>query len=105
MSLFRYRPLSTPRSTRLLSIAEADNNGSRILTCYLTEVSLDSPSLNYYALSYTWGDPSQTTRILVNGEWLVVRLNIEDCLRHLQLDLYSCQQESPTPVPLDRRFT
>ncbi|KAL7755492.1 hypothetical protein ACKLNR_014590 [Fusarium oxysporum f. sp. zingiberi] len=111
MSLFRYRPLSTPRSTRLLSIAEADNNGSRILTCYLTEVSLDSPSLNYYALSYTWGDPSQTTRILVDGEWLVVRLNIEDCLRHLRLNLYCCdrqcvcQKESQAPVPLDHQFT
>ncbi|KAH7240303.1 heterokaryon incompatibility protein-domain-containing protein [Fusarium redolens] len=89
MSLFRYRPLSTPRSIRLLSIAEADNSGSPILTCYLTEVSLDSPSLNYYALSYTWGDPSRTTRILVNGEWLV-------CV---------CQKESQTPVPLDHRFT
>ncbi|KAJ0155939.1 Uncharacterized protein HZ326_1884 [Fusarium oxysporum f. sp. albedinis] len=110
MSL-RYRPLSTPRSIRLLSIAEADNSGSRILTCYLTEVSLDSPSLNYYALSYTWGDPLRTTRILVNGEWLVVRLNIEDCLRHLRLYLYGCDRhsvchkESPTLVPLDRRLT
>ncbi|KAL5600603.1 hypothetical protein FOVSG1_008415 [Fusarium oxysporum f. sp. vasinfectum] len=111
MSLFKYRPLSTPRSIRLLSIAETDNSSSRILTCYLTEVSLDSPYLDYYALSYTWGDPSQTTRILVNGEWLVVRLNIEDCLRHLRLNLYccdrqcSCQKHSPTPVPLDHRFT
>ncbi|KAJ9424452.1 heterokaryon incompatibility protein-domain-containing protein [Fusarium oxysporum] len=90
MSL-RYRPLFTPRSIRLLSIAEADNSGSRILTCYLTEVSLDSPSLNYYALSYI--------------------LNIEDCLRHLRLYLYGCDRhsvchkESPTLVPLDRRLT
>lgn len=111
MSSFTYRPLSTPRSIRLLSIAEVEDSGSSFLTCYLTEVSLDSPILNYRALSYTWGDPARTTRILVNGEWLVVRLNIEDCLRHLRLNLYccdrqcGCQKESQTPVPLDDRFT
>ncbi|EWG48728.1 hypothetical protein FVEG_16315 [Fusarium verticillioides 7600] len=111
MSSFRYKPLSTPRSIRLLSIAEAVNSGSGVLTCYLTEVSLNSPILNYRALSYTWGDPERTTRIIVNGEWLVVRLNIEDCLRHLRLNLYCCnrlcicQQESQIPVPLDHRFT
>ncbi|KAF5652147.1 heterokaryon incompatibility (HET) domain protein [Fusarium sp. NRRL 25303] len=89
MSLFRYRPLSTPRSIRLLSIAEVENSGGSVLTCYLTEVSLDSPILDYRALSYTWGDPARTTRILVNGEWLVC----------------ACQKESEIPVPLDHQFT
>ncbi|CVK96006.1 uncharacterized protein FMAN_13926 [Fusarium mangiferae] len=100
-----------PTILRLLSIAELDNSGSSVLTCYLTEVSLDSPILNYRALSYKWGVSARTTRILVNGEWLVVRLNIEDFLRHLRLNLYcwdrqcGCQKESQTPVPLNDRFT
>ncbi|KAF5704872.1 heterokaryon incompatibility (HET) domain-containing protein [Fusarium globosum] len=89
MSSFTYRPLSTPRFIRLLSIAEVEDIGSSFMTCYLTEVSLDSPILNYRALSYTWGDPARTTCILVNGEWLVC----------------GCQKESQTPVPLDGRFT
>ena len=44
---------------------------------------------DYLALSYTWGDPSNTRKILVNGEQLVVTQNVEACLRALRKKDYT----------------
>ncbi|KIM98268.1 hypothetical protein OIDMADRAFT_69443, partial [Oidiodendron maius Zn] len=38
----------------------------------------------YTALSYTWGDPTVTKEILVNGKPLQVTTNLESALRHLR---------------------
>ncbi|KAH8588487.1 heterokaryon incompatibility protein-domain-containing protein [Bisporella sp. PMI_857] len=38
----------------------------------------------YAALSYTWGDPTVTKGILVNGKPLQVTANLESALRHLR---------------------
>ncbi|KAI9772823.1 MAG: hypothetical protein M1840_008705 [Geoglossum simile] len=39
---------------------------------------------DYMALSYTWGDPTVTREILVNGYSMRVTKNVEDCLRVLR---------------------
>src|SRR5579862_6032116 len=39
---------------------------------------------DYMALSYTWGDPTVTREILVNGHVMRVTRNVEECLRVLR---------------------
>lgn len=54
MEEYRYPPLPTPTSIRLLRTAKRDESG--LLQCSLKTVDLeDSPW--YYAFSYTWGNP------------------------------------------------
>ncbi len=43
---------------------------------------------DYMALSYTWGDPSLTREILLNGNSLRVTANVEACLRVLRAKAY-----------------
>lgn len=51
--------------------------------CILEVASLqDDPQ--YYALSYTWGDPKDTRQIMVNGAARDVTRNLESALRHLR---------------------
>lgn len=41
--------------------------------------------VNYYALSYTWGDPQPLSEVIVNGPRMTVRQNLEKALRALRL--------------------
>jgi Heterokaryon incompatibility protein (HET) len=76
-----YRPLDkATREIRLLTILPGDNNST--LACSLKYVSLnDHP--RYAALSYTWGDPSITQEILVNGQTFAATVNLVAALHHV----------------------
>ncbi|CZT43758.1 uncharacterized protein RSE6_03840 [Rhynchosporium secalis] len=55
-----------------------------LVACTLSHASLvDRPV--YDALSYTWGDASLTTPILIDGSIVEVTKNLEAALRHLRL--------------------
>ena len=76
---FEHDPL--PDSTthfRLLHVSRGDFG--QHVECELSSWPIDdAPS--YYAISYTWGDPADTTEITVNGKPLVVRQNCEYVLQ------------------------
>jgi hypothetical protein len=112
MTTYSYEHLSTKRSIRMLTLHEPMDDGNPTISCSLVEVSLDGPSLCYQALSFVWGAPSPTSRILVNGAQLDVTRNLEDALRHLRTNrLYCCDrqcvcyQEHDEPSPLECHFT
>lgn len=73
VSAFEHDPL--PDSTthfRLLHILRGDFGQHAECEISLWPID-DAPS--YYAISYTWGDPADTTEITVNGKPLAVRRN------------------------------
>ncbi|KAI0105339.1 heterokaryon incompatibility protein-domain-containing protein [Nemania sp. FL0031] len=56
------------------------------IRCILKEVDLthQNKSLLYQALSYVWGDPAETTPILVNGHEFQATRNLNDALHQLR---------------------
>ncbi|CZR65847.1 uncharacterized protein PAC_15747 [Phialocephala subalpina] len=91
---FRYQPLPTPTSIRLLKVEDADNS-SDFIHASLVVVDLDQ-NPQFDALSYTWGNPftssdrqleqyyQRTTTILCNNQRLSVKQNLLDALRRLR---------------------
>jgi len=76
---FRHEALPDPKSyIRLLEILNGGPN--KQIACRLTAWSIqDAPP--YYALSYTWGNPNETTKIVINGKTASVTANCEYALR------------------------
>ena len=53
------------------------------LNCKIHQARFDD-SLAYTALSYTWGDPSVTSHLAVDGHDLQITKNLDSALRHLR---------------------
>ncbi|KAK8112741.1 hypothetical protein PG984_013267 [Apiospora sp. TS-2023a] len=79
---FQYQALSSVRSTRLITLFPADQPDSDICI-ELSECVLES-TLEYAALSYTWGDQQPTIEITCNGKILRVTENVHMALRRLR---------------------
>jgi hypothetical protein len=74
----RYEQLSEKRSIRLLQLSRSFPFGP--VKCELSIHRIDSrPS--YEAISYTWGDPSQSRSVIINGYKLEVNSNAFDILQ------------------------
>lgn len=103
MSTFIYRPLTpNKRTTRLIHLQPRSthnpskgagypaNAGELVpevrVLCTISHVSLDRPP-PYSALSYTWGDGSQTGFITVGESNFRVRKSLEVALFHLTPDV------------------
>lgn len=67
---------------RLLTVEPASATTDD-LSCSLSIVSLDGDP-TYLALSYTWGDPTVTVPIFLNGKPWQVTTNLSDALRGLR---------------------
>lgn len=86
-----YTPLDpAKKELRLLEVwsrsdCRQQGDATTLVHCSISTASLlDHPS--YEALSYTWGDASLTTPIVINGHLIQVTVNLESALRHLQCD-------------------
>ena len=76
---FEYEPLDTSADCiRLLAIDPLEE-GDETVKCSLTNVRF-SEKLDYEALSYTWGLPTPTRKIWVNGKPIDIRKNLHDAL-------------------------
>ena len=74
----RYERLSEKRSIRLLQLSRPFSFGP--VKCELSIHRMDSrPS--YEAISYTWGDPSQSRSVIINGYKLEVNSNAFNILQ------------------------
>ncbi|KAI4932915.1 hypothetical protein J4E85_003318 [Alternaria conjuncta] len=78
-SAFEHDPLpDSATHFRLLHILRGDFG--QHVECEISSWPIDdAPS--YYAISYTWGDPADMTKITVNGKPLAVRRNCEYVLQ------------------------
>ena len=72
-----------PRQIRLLEILP--DVDSQTIRCTLRTCRLDDKPI-YDALSYHWGDPSRTSRVICNGARLDVTANIDGALRQFRTD-------------------
>jgi Heterokaryon incompatibility protein (HET) len=78
----RYEPISKEsRDIRLAKILPGKYTDT--LEIMLSNVSLND-DLNYTALSYTWGDSSNTCPITVNGHCVQVRVNLANAFLHIR---------------------
>lgn len=88
-----YRPLTkAQREIRLVHLVPQSKNAANsetqtLIHCSLSHASLDGRSKPIYtALSYTWGDPTCTKPIVIEGSVVHVTQTLETALRHLQHD-------------------
>ncbi|KAI1119469.1 heterokaryon incompatibility protein-domain-containing protein [Nemania sp. NC0429] len=80
--MYQYSPLEESKGEiRLLELHPGDSGKG--IQCSLRHATLAS-TLEYTALSYTWGDPKNLKAIVVDGETLEVTANLFDALRHLR---------------------
>jgi hypothetical protein len=80
-SQYRYTPLQTSQSIRLLQLSRGERDDP--IQCYLFEVRLDNRPI-YEAVSYMWGDPSDKTLLNCNDETISVPRNLVEGLRMLR---------------------
>ncbi|KAF2256222.1 HET-domain-containing protein [Trematosphaeria pertusa] len=82
-----YQPLNdSENQIRLLELLPADDTEDPdTLRCTIRHCSIDE-SLVYRALSYVWGDPKITRRILVDDREAQVTTNLADALFQLRKD-------------------
>ena len=73
-----YSPLLGQRDIRLLEVLSGDDE-STIVTSMVT-VSLESKP-TYAALSYVWGDATQTSTIECNGKFISITTSLAEALR------------------------
>ena len=77
-----YSLLASPENIRLITLLpNSDYNALIECTLYETDFALQP---KYEALSYVWGAPGSTRRILLNGEMIPIRENLEAALRELR---------------------
>jgi len=83
MELFQYKQLKEPDTDlRLLKIKSVTPEG---VHCSLSVISSRRKRpIVYNALSYTWGDESLKSRIIVNDKAFYVTFNLELALRNLE---------------------
>ncbi|KAJ3456762.1 hypothetical protein MRS44_016785 [Fusarium solani] len=82
---FQYIPLLGPKNIRVLILHPARRSNQPI-ECSFREITLQDnvASVDYEALSYTWGAPRGTEPIQCEGRTILVTLNCEQALLHLR---------------------
>lgn len=79
--MYTYQALDSSEHIRLLILDPAQESAE--LRCSLISV-LPSDETRYEALSYVWGDPTETRRIHVSGDELNITTNLHSALQHLR---------------------
>ncbi len=82
-NIFRYAPLSGPRTLRLLEIYPENETPDSPIQCSMHHASLDI-NIQYKALSYAWGDKEPKATIYLNGQRFQVRPNLVAALQQLR---------------------
>jgi len=82
---FQYTPFSDPASQiRLLHIAPGPPDSP--VHCTISAVPLKPDPPSYVAISYTWGPPTPTATITIDGKALVVRQSCYNVLQTMRLN-------------------
>ena len=82
MALFKYEPLATASTLRMVLIPPTDGSrGKEKLQLILQHKEFSEVRKRYYALSYVWGDPDKVHTIGLNGQAFQVTDNLMFFLR------------------------
>lgn len=86
MARYKYKPLETPTSIRLIELMASDDEDSP-LRCRIFHIDIKySPHPEYAALSYVWGDESNPSTIICDeGTELSITRNLDIALRTIRL--------------------
>ncbi|KAF5005965.1 hypothetical protein FDECE_7634 [Fusarium decemcellulare] len=79
---YNYEPLPPQGWFRLLTIEPSEDESS-VISCTLEHQQISS-SIQYEAISYTWGDEELTESILVNGHHFNLKPNLSSALSALR---------------------
>jgi hypothetical protein len=108
---YRYNPLSSPDTIRLLMIDPVPSTpkGRGPIRCWIRHFALaNAPP--FRALSYTWGPETTTKKIFLNDKIVPVRRNLWEALAHLQFACFDfrtaeledvCKEENSRWVWID----
>ncbi|KAK0649953.1 heterokaryon incompatibility protein-domain-containing protein [Cercophora newfieldiana] len=112
---FRYKPLPLSSDLRILHLKRRPEDArvpfdSLALEGSLVEASIDATP-EYYALSYTWGDPAPCESINIDGQRLGITANCASALRRMlrgKVDRLIwvdsiCINQANTPEALEER--
>ncbi|KAH8746440.1 heterokaryon incompatibility protein-domain-containing protein, partial [Hyaloscypha sp. PMI_1271] len=85
MATYHYSPLPADGSSiRLFRLLPASDPSADIISELFHSSVVGSDHIPYEALSYTWGDPNQTTSIKLNGHQFAVTRNLHGALLALR---------------------
>lgn len=85
MDKYTYTRCLDDRSIRILSLSPGPPGD--VLEVRLQPVNIDRPNGEYDAISYVWGDPSRTCRIICNNAEMLITASLHGALTRLrQLD-------------------
>ena len=82
-----HRPLSESDHIEIRLVKLYPGHFDDPVRCVLEHVSL-ATNPDFIALSYTWGDPTATSPILLDGQKYPVTTNLKSFLQHMQTLLY-----------------
>lgn len=83
MEQYKYKPLPSPTSIRLLKF-NPDESSDGPLTCRFVVVDTKNPP-PYIALSYVWGNPSNPVPITIDGKATHVTQNLNGALQMFRI--------------------
>jgi hypothetical protein len=73
-----------------IAVLQPTSNQDSIIECRLETIEFSpEPSESYIALSYAWGDPSDTQDIIVDGATFAATKNLVSALQHLRRGIKS----------------
>jgi len=83
---YQYQPLQHSDSLRIL-VLHPSLDATASIACTISHIQISDKSLEYEAISYTWGESTQTNTIFLNDgrEKLVIGNNCYAALRRLRL--------------------
>lgn len=80
---YRYRSLNHPKAVRILVLSPAPDYYSE-LCCHLRIQSLDQRGAEFDAVSYAWGEASDTSHIFVDETIFNIKPTLATALRRLR---------------------
>lgn len=86
--MVQYNPLD-PQKSEIRLVTLLPGKPRDAIRCTLSTASLDSPP-EFTALSYVWGNPSETKPIILDGEPFDVTVNLEAGLRAMRKQSERC---------------
>lgn len=95
-STYTYKPLSPDENDGIRLLHLEPGTGDDAIRFTLRPVRL-SQAPTHEALSYCWGDPTDTVDVLCDGKHMSITANLHAALRRLRYDDAACIDQANVP--------